>query len=421
MLVTVIVPLIIVGATVSANMVAPGDATPSTTLATNMGSHGSVCPGTWKAPSIVLAAGDILALLHSLSTSADGRGPTYLMVSTIGAQVTRRPLKVFAVGGIEVGAPKGDFEFAFPQGAVDGHGRLHMVWGEPDSLESREIADWMTMRVHSLWTSTYDPAHRSWSVPARLHRTKWSSISWTRANAVTWSDGRAMLAASVPLPDVPSGRGPLPSGYVILLQLDSSWRGRTMVIPGQRMPGIASAIRLVDRTVVAIGGPRVNEDSDLRVVIVRDRTPSVELESPRRGHIENLRLFDAGAGRLHLVWKEADAQGVSSLAHVAVQATTGTWSAPTERAIGRATGNERYAMDSCGVIHATLEMTSDDGGFGLFDVRFNGAWQSPERLLPFVQPHNADIIALGDGTMTLGFQGALSGPKGGSLIARYSR
>jgi hypothetical protein len=385
-----------------------------------MHSLGSSCPGTWKTPSLVFPADDTPGLFHSLSTSADGQEPTYLMVNTIGYQVTRRPLRVMTVGGVEVGAPAGDFEFAFPQGAVDGRGRLHMVWGEPDSLESREFADWMTMRVRSLWTSIYDPEHRSWSAAVRLHRTRWASISWRRGNAVTWSNGRAMLAATVSLPDVSEGRGPMPPGYAILLELDSAWRARSFVVPGQSRPGVASAIRLADRTVVAIGGPRVNEDSDVRIVSVRDQASAVELALPRGGQIENLRLFDGGARGLHLVWKEAGSQGSSSLAHVAVDATTGRWSPPTERAIGRPTGNERFALDSCGIIHATVEMKSDEGKFGLFDVRFTDAWQSPEGLLPFVSPHNADVIALGDGTLLLAFQGKLSGPKGGSLIARYS-
>lgn len=378
----------------------------------------TTCTGNWKAPKLALASGAD-ALFNSVATSGNGRAPIYLMVNTLDAPVSKRPLRVLAEDGTDIGAPVGDFEFVYPQGAVDPDGTLHMVWGEPDSVLSRDIPDWMISRVRSLWMATYSPAQREWSAPTRLIKTVWAPISWTRANAVTWSRGRAMLAATVSLPDMKSGPPPVPPGYAILLELDSTWRMRKVVIPGQRHPGVASAMRLVDRLLIAIGGSKTNANSELRVVAVKGDSVSVELELPRPGQIEHVRILDDGPRGLHLVWKEAGRQGGSFL-HVGGSQNGGLWSAALERAMGRSTGNERFAVDACGVVHATFEMFSDAGQPGLYEMAFAATWRSPEERYPGLTPRNADIVAFPNGTMMLAFQGSLSGTRGGSLIGRFA-
>ena len=375
------------------------------------------CSGRWQPPKVTLATA-IDAVFNSLSKSAGGSGPTYLMVNTLGTEVSKRPLRVLTASGVDVGVPAGDFEFAFPQGAVSGDGALHMVWGEPDSVESRQMLDWMTMRIRSLWTATYDPARREWSRPKQLHRTQWASISWTRANTVSWSGDRAMLTATVPLPDVGPTPGSPPPGYAILLDLDSTWHARKFVVPGQRHPGRASAIRLSDRTIVAVSGPVENAGREIRIMEITGDQVSVATSFPRAGQIEHLSLFDDGTRGLHVVWKESNRMK-ASFAHIGADARGKQWSAPAELSMGRPTGNERFALDACGTVHATLEMGAEDGRFGLYELRFAKVWQSPELMYPDLAARNADILAVPDGTMMLAFQGSLTDQSGGSLIGHF--
>jgi hypothetical protein len=88
--------------------------------------------------------------------------------------------------------------------------------------------------------------------------------------------------------------------------------------------------------------------------------------------------------------------------------------------MGRSTGNERFAMDACGVVHATLEMFSDTGQPGLYEMTLAGTWSDPAERYPGLTPRNADIVAFPDGTMMLAYQGTFAPTKGGSLIGRFA-
>jgi hypothetical protein len=375
------------------------------------------CAGTWRSPTLVRPV-DAPAVFHSLSTSGTRRGPVYTMLSILHREVQKRSLTVVTDGGVDIGAPAGDFEFIYPHGVVDERGKLYVVWGEPDTMLSRSIGAWMITSVRGIWTATYDPTTKSWSPPALLHRTRASRITWARGNPVSWSAGRATIAAAVSHGDTPMGAGPSGPGFVLLID-PITRRVDSVTVASQERPVHAAAVRANGADLLAVAGAVVNADNDVRVVRGTDVGQSAELSLPRAAQVQGVRLFDDGARGVHLVWLEHVADG-SVLVHVGRDARTGKWSRPEEYALHRGTGNERYALDACGVIHVILEMQSDDGAYGLSALRFDNGWQAPTRLYEGLFPRNADIAAFADGSMMLAFQGNLSGTKGGSLVGRYA-
>lgn len=87
-------------------------------------------------------------------------------------------LRIYDETGKRLSPPAGAHWFAYPRGAVDSRGALHVLWAEPDSAVPRRSYRGEEPRLHSIWYAQF--RNGTWSRPARIFRSrvvKWDPLS----------------------------------------------------------------------------------------------------------------------------------------------------------------------------------------------------------------------------------------------------
>lgn len=320
-------------------------------------------------------------------------------------------LTAWRVGRGSIGAP-GRRLFVSPKAILDSSGRLHVVWGEPDT-NAPEIAPykWSLVRTSSIWSATYDPL-RGWSRPMRVYS---GSIGWDRATVGAVSP-RANEEGLIVVPDH--------AGGVIVLQLrDGKWDvarvGTTLE------PAYASVLALATRrllAIVAADAPAQNADRtsfhDVNSVGLFGADargawrPLVRLQRSGDQPAMELKLLEGAEGRVHLVWRQIIRGDSFAIRHIESHDGGDSWSEPSDLLPGRAIQNLRAAADACGRVHVIYEDWREGSayvrlGYATWDSR----WSKPQPLHPGYIAAEAALHRRADGALFLAFLGTHGRPE----------
>lgn len=295
-------------------------------------------------------------------------------------------LRVAPLNGKPLPPLAGDFMFVDPQVAIDGHDRVHVVWGEPrPGAEGADAPSLSALEVVSLWHAMWSGS--AWSKPTQIQRA--NRISWNRFQSSRLVvDGHDELHLSVPLLSAhfePS---------VAYLHFDTeSWSSHSIAAPATVMytdvaslPDGGVAVAFVAAGLSMREGPSENE---LFVTTSSDHgitwTP-LQVGAKSQAPAYSPRMTVDGSGRLHLVWIQLDHSGTGMALWHRVSANGGRdWSETSRAPLDRQVRNPSIAVDASGVLHVAVQYQTPRGPNILYGRVEHGEWT------PLVQPFRETV------------------------------
>lgn len=300
-------------------------------------------------------------------------------------------LAVDSLTGRSIGRPPGAFWFLFPQAAVDGDGRLHVVWGEPedagDAIPRRRFP---ITRARTLWHATYD-RDTGWSRPSAILRAG-DNLLWNRDGAELRADAAGGLHAIV-----------AHTTGLSYLRLDGGrWTTHELRIPGAVYASVAAD--RAGRVTVAAIAPYEREPNRALVVQSDDRGTSwtAPRAMPGGGQAHGIAVREGPNGALHLQWRQNVSGGFlpEVIRHVASSDRGTTWSEPSDLRPAEGFQEVRSAVDRCGTVHVVYRTTRGKRS-ELRYARWHGEWSRPRTLFAGRDPATADIGTTRDGALVL--------------------
>ena len=301
----------------------------------------------------VLLVGDTSSYLVGMSDGAE--------TDTTGGPA----LVVLRVDGSSVGRPPGAFRFAYPRAITDGHGRLHLLWAEPDSANRHTPIAMVRSHLTTLWHAKYDGMH--WSLPERLYT----------GTALRWGDQ---------LMDMPTVVGATVLQFVVidgapaadlLVQVSFSggvWSTRALPAPARRVAYASSAVAADSVLVVAYmaGDPKRPGDVNSLFTARRNRddrgwdVPLLVVSAGPTGAQEPV-LRAAPSRALQLLWEQGlTEQQSAQVVRRATSADGFAWQLqPDLVPDGSRIFGLQVVVDGCERVHAAGTVARSGGGFAV--------------------------------------------------------
>jgi hypothetical protein len=325
-------------------------------------------------------------------------------------------LMAWRVGVGPLKKPEGRFFFHTPRAVLAADGRLHVIWGEPDTTAgSIPLASWARLGVSTLWSSSYD--EHGWSRPTVIFR---GGVTWLDAT-VTQFQGRKVDA----LVAVPRTNG----GVLVLALEHGTWS--TSIAADGVPTAYVSALSRPDDDLLAVVAADRTQRSDVNSVFLYARKAGgdwrLQQQVQRSGDrpAMEVSLVDDGPSRLHMVWRQSLRENHFVVRHVQSNDGGTTWGAPTDLTPGGVLQKVRAAVDVAGTLHVAFEdWTQGTDSIRLGHATFGGAWSRPERLVPNYVAGDPTLLRQGNGTLLLAFLRSLGTAKDGrpmmqSLFTEY--
>ncbi|MDA0180078.1 exo-alpha-sialidase [Solirubrobacter phytolaccae] len=298
--------------------------------------------------------------------------------------------------GRSIGRPPGAFWFLLPQAALDGDGRLHVLWGEPQATKAAiPRRRFPATRTRTLWHATYDAA-TGWSRPEAIHRAR-GNLLWNRDGAELRADANGGLHAIVP--HTTDARG----NALVYLRLDGRrWTAHELRIPEAVYASVAADA--AGRVTVAAIAPHAGEPNRTLVTASDDGGTSwtAPRAMPAGGQAHGITVREGPDGALHLQWRQNVSGGFlpEVIRHVASPDRGATWSEPSDLKPQEGFQEVRSAVDRCGVVHVVYR-TAREQRSELRYVRWHEGWSRPRTLFAGADPATADLGTTRDGQLVL--------------------
>jgi hypothetical protein len=303
-----------------------------------------------------------------------------------------------------LGGPNGRFLFAYPRAVVDQRNRLHIVWGEPDSMRRTPAWRWPGIRLTSLWHATREPAG-GWTTPTLVFSAK--NIAWdVDIDGQLSSDGAIEYVFPVLGETLGHARFQ-----------NEAWR--TTRIPGTRgaiYPSVVTGPG--SRVLVAYVAADSSRSGDINSVFMVESRDDGDtwlvprLLSPSNGlPARETQLRSAPSGDLHMLWRQPLRSGATEvIRHVGSVDGGRTWSSPSDLTASDGFDGIRSAIDSCGTLHVVFQDWHGGGVNGHLDyARWEGKWSDAEHLFPSLVTLDPIIEPLGERGLFLVFLGSRAG------------
>jgi hypothetical protein len=281
---------------------------------------------------------------------------------------------------------------------VDGHKRIHLLWGETQSPPAT-FAKWPLI-VTELWHSVYDG--RAWSAPERV--TTRDGLRWGIEGQVV-VDARDVIHVMVP---VVTNAGTQPVAHLRLNE--GRWDARD--IPTFATNATVVSLSPDSLLAVLLGVGTTGKARRDALLLTRSAdggsTWSVPntIESLSRAPGRNP-LLRAARGQVHLVWLQSrsDVLGDEAIAYAMSVDAGRTWSQSVGQKLPAMTLSHSFMLDRC---NQPLGVASQfDGG----RLRLFGFWRSADSLI--LHPEYVSF--------THATEPAISGPSRPTLIWTGSR
>jgi hypothetical protein len=263
--------------------------------------------------------------------------------------------------GRTIGAPAGDFLFAFPKCVLDVSGGLHVFWAEPEVGNRPATAtDWLDLGglrapLTTVWHARFD-RNAGWSSAVRLYRGQ--ELQWreTQGGVAVADDGRLHVAFG-DRRGVDSMGTIIPEGLVHLVY-DSVWHETRVHQYGSLYTSPAATGDTFYVASIRSSGPdNPNSVFILKTSDAGGRWPRPHVVSYSHGQrAADLQAFSGRRGVLDLVWAVSTRGGVLSdiVRHVRSADSGQTWSDPADLSLADGASVLQAARDSHGRIHAVF-------------------------------------------------------------------
>lgn len=283
-----------------------------------------------------------------------------------------------------IGAPRGNFTFVFPRGAIAPDGSLHVVWGEPAMPRGGPAPQSLVdFRISTLWHSVY--RRGIWTQPVQVYASQ--SIQWDvseTSKLTVSSDGSLGLS-------VPADAGSAGGLLVYLRFRDGKWVIRTFstqtpIVSVDLFPNSGDRARFV-----FVSGDRISENGRERV---DDAVHFVVWDGTRWTKAVTIsRADEAPAFEPHIIASNHGYTVVWTSHPTGSIQTTGLWfarSADDGRTWGPAASlplkvqihNTSVFSDGCGTIHVLLKVITPSGSTVGYTRIENHRWKNVTRLRP---------------------------------------
>jgi hypothetical protein len=375
--------------------------------------------GPWSSPKALTALPGVTALITGISRSQAGSSPVYFLSNTLKRTVDPSPLQILTINGEHIARPTGAFGFLYPNGVVTRDGKLHVVWGEPRSrLTAMPASEWMIKaRVQSLWSAAYDPVARKWSRAEKLLEST-GGFQWDATTAPVAVGGKVVIGtADMATPQQARDK---PVGNVVVLEMaGGGWLTRRYRISEAERPSYVSASRNGDETVLAVIGPtRGNAPPPVVLASIRsDAIPKVMARTAMAPRAYGVRLLHSGH-TMYAAWREDFPSGNAFA--VMRRSDDGSWDSAERISLEGAIGNEAFAIDACGRLHAIFERQAGPSRIALYEATFDGKWSSPAELFAAFKPHDASIARDAAGALVLTFLGHPSAGESFAFMSKFA-
>jgi len=306
----------------------------------------------------------VLLRSPDLATASDRRFITGLNLPRFDSAALAHP---FFLGSDDLagslGHPSGDFEFLFPQIAVDANDRVHLVWAE--AAEPLVTADDPSFPVLTeLWHATYSDG--AWSFPVKVFEA--GRLYWTRERSAMFLDPRDGVL-NIIFDTFPRGDTDTDTGPTVLvrvadrapLTVDTIFQIAAPIYMGATGRGASIELAYVDWHRPS-GGARVLvvSSSDFG----KTWSEPVVLNSETQGKPTDTWAFLGVANDLHVLWIETAGDllfGSSSLHHARRPSGSQRWEVDDAFPLPPGLGHSDAAMDRCGGLHLVADLVDDTG------------------------------------------------------------
>lgn len=271
-------------------------------------------------------------------------------------------LRVVTLSGQSLGAPPGNFVFVYPRSAVDMHGNLHVLWGEPDSSSAVPSEETLgDVPVTSLWHATWH--NGIWSRPRLVYRRK--SVRWHLEQTSKLIAAGSELALAFPL------QSSRPGGLVGLLTFTGGvWQATE--IPNPTDAVYADVVALdrggfaVAYVAAALPPPGEQEGQESTVFVTTSDVAGVHWNEPVAvGSASQFPAFQpvllkGKREELHVIWTQHADGGTATtgLWHARSDDRGKTWSSEPRLPLSVQVSHTAAIVDRCGTVHVGVMLHS---------------------------------------------------------------
>lgn len=331
------------------------------------------------------------------------------------SEAIRDPFVLFDLDSGVLAGPRGGSVYAVPRGVADQHGRLHLLWAEPDTRPAPlTFPSWLRMHYSGVWHSVREK-NGTWAKPELVFR---GSVLWRKVlsdDVAYAANGRAHL--------VTPSMNPMES--LVHMRFDGEgWAARpvSLGIGSTAYPSIAEVGENLMLAFVASAGRSSSTDVNSVFVTVStdggSRWSAPQLVNRSGGDpARDLKLRVDSRGRAHLFWVQ-DGGGGGVFRHTYSDDGGASWTAIEDRGdLGRNVNEPQVAIDSCERLQVIYTSTPDtELRPTLQFVTWDGAWSKPTPLHPRLEATDPSLARLAGGNLLLVFLGRPSDQKPGRRL-----
>lgn len=301
----------------------------------------------------------VVGVEQSASSKRDGAG---LKQSLLALRVYRLDRREF-----EPARLTGHFVFGYPMAALDRAGVLHVIWGEPDTSDHRDLS------YRTLWHATY--AKGKWSTPVPIYhaaRILWGPI-WT-SDLVSDTDGDLAVAFTA---------DPAPDRAQVLSYLtwhDGAWSVRELspATEGEMYVDMATNDAKHVTIVYVVPSPAADDihRTSNALFAVRSNDGGETWSTPApvsrvdQGLAYKPRVVVDGRGTTHVIWVAGNGTGLDTRAVMHATSVDGLrWRDAAPVSMSGIMVEYSAFVDQCNTVHEIV-VRLGDGGLGLVHLRF---------------------------------------------------
>lgn len=288
-------------------------------------------------------------------------------------------LHVQTLSGQDIGSPSEGLIFSFPHAAIDAHGDLHVLWGEPDSSPRKwSVEGRNEVPITSLWHSVW--RNGKWSPPALIYHAAgivWNPIATSRLTP----DANGGLRIGFTALDDSRGQ----QGIVNLVFSDGRWHVRKQQ---NETPVVYTDLAVGPRNDVAlafVAAPSPHEGAAWRQNGLFVRTSAdggahwseaVSVAADYQTPAFEPHIFYDARGDIDLVWTQniTGADGGATMWHALSRNGGRTWGNATALPTHHAVSRTQAIVDPCGSIHVVVQIPTQQGPRLGYMRASPGAW-----------------------------------------------